>query len=370
MNKILYFLLRFSVLVYFFLHFTPLLPQSKINNKLTDFGILNYPDRKMKFNLSEPKKDKMDGQKLGKIFATQVIQKTTQQIDLSKRNIIIGAKGTRITISPGTFQYSDYLTAKGAATVHLYEVIDDFDYMISGVYHIYNESNKASTHLELGGMVKFEVFQGNARLRMSGEYPILVDFPLLFPEVKFNLYYINIEGIWIKKNEYGAYDLFPVPEVIVDGKKNIGVRQFKMNSQGWWGFGLPSRDMVVLKGKFKGDGINPSSSFHIQSIGVGQTRSYIGKWISGKEFTILAFPGKKTRVYISDEIGNLGYSNPLEVSNKIGIDSLPETIDNQFQDIGEIELTQPSPEFISDPVKFQEYLQLKPESYQVIYPTR
>ena len=144
-----------------------------------------------------------------------------------------------------------------------------------------------------------------------------------------------------------------------------------MNSQGWWGFGLPSRDMVVLKGKFKGEGINPSSSFHIQSIGVDETsRTYIGKWISGKEFSILAFPGRKTRVYISDEIGNLGYSNPVEASNKIGIDSLPESIDNQFQDIGEIELTQPPQDITSDPVKLQEYLQLRPESYQVIYPTR
>ena len=371
MNKILLISIRSSILILSILVISPLFSQSKINNKLTDFGILNYPDRKMKFNLSEPKKEKMDGQKLGKIFATQVIQKTTQQIDLSKRNVIIGAKGARITISPGTFQYSDYLTAKGAATVHLYEVIDDLDYMVSGVYHIYNESNKASTYLELGGMMKFEVFQGNARLRMSGEYPILVDFPILFPDKKFNLYYINIEGIWIKKNEFGSYDLFPVPEAIVDGKKNIGVRQFKMNSQGWWGFGLPYRDMVVLKGKFKGEGINPSSSFHIQSIGVDETsRTYIGKWISGKEFSILAFPGRKTRVYISDEIGNLGYSNPVEASNKIGIDSLPESIDNQFQDIGEIELTQPPQDITSDPVKLQEYLQLKPESYQVIYPTR
>ena len=57
-------------------------------------------------------------------------------------------------------------------------------------------------------MLKFEVYQGSVRLRMSGEYPILVDFPLYQPEKKFNLYYINMDGIWIKKVDYGLYDIY------------------------------------------------------------------------------------------------------------------------------------------------------------------
>jgi hypothetical protein len=367
MSKLSFFLYLFSSLCS--LIGSQIYAQSKINNKLTDFGILNYPDRKMKFLLAEPKKEKMDGQKLGKIFGAQVYQKTTQQIDLSKRNIIIGSKGTRITIAPGTFQYSDYLTAKGAATVHLYEVVDDIDYMIAGVYHIYNEASKSSTYLELGGMMKFEVFQGNARLRMSGEYPILVDFPLLFPEKKFHLYYINIEGIWIKKNEFGNYDLFPVEETYVEGKKTIGVRQFKMNSQGWWGFGLPHREVVILKGKLKGEGILPTASFHVQSIGKGY-RAYIAKWTSGLEFSIPAIPRQKTNIVIADETGRIGISEIIQTTDKIGLDSLPESVDNPFQDIGELELILPPIELTQDLEKLQEFLKLSPENYKVIYPTR
>ncbi len=365
---------KFSFSIYLcclfcFLIGNQIFPQSKINNKLTDFGILNYPDRKMKFLLAEPKKEKMDGQKLGKVFGAQIIQKTTQQIDLSKRNVIIGSKGTRITIAPGTFQYSDYLTAKGAATVHIYEVIDDIEYMIAGVYHIYNEASKSSNYLELGGMIKFEVFQGNARLRMSGEYPILVDFPLLFPETKFHLYYINMEGIWIKKNEFGSYDLYPVEETYIEGKKTIGVRQFKMNSQGWWGFGIPHKEMTVFKGKLKGEGILPSASFHVQSIGKGY-RSYIAKWTSGMEFSIPTLPGRKSTVIIADETGKLGISEILQATDKIGLDSQPESLDNPFQEIGEIELSFPPPEITQDIGKLQEYLKLSPENYKVIYPTK
>lgn len=251
--------------------------QSRINNKLTDFGILNYPDRKIKIVPQEQKKDRMDNQKIGKLLSSVSLIKTTQQIDLSKRNVIIGQRGTRLTIASGTFQYSDYLTAKGTATIHLYEALDNFDYMVSGVYHIYAENGKIPIQLELGGMMRFEIFQGNSRLRMSGEYPILVDFPLLQSDKKFNLYYLNQEGVWIKKVDYGLYDIFPSALTEGDGKLYRGVRQFKLNAQGWWGFGIPVKEMGVLKGILTGDNLSDSANYHI----VSSPQNYLGyvaKW--------------------------------------------------------------------------------------------
>jgi len=356
------------ILLIIFLFFNNILSsQSKINNKLTDFGIMNYPDRKSKFLQAEPKKEKMDGQKLSKLLSNYVITKTTQQIELSKRNVIIGSRGTRITIAPGTFQYSDYLTAKGAATVHLYEVIDDFDYMISGVYHIYNDSKNLS-YMELGGMLRFEIFQGNTRLKMSGEYPILVDFPLFYPEKKFNIYYINLEGVWIKKYDFGSYDLFSVPESEEEGKKVIGVRQFKMNSQGWWGLGIPHKDMVVFKGKYQLEG-KSNFSTHVFSIGEN-FRGYIGKWVSGGEFSISAFPARKIRIFVADENGNIGFSPIIESSNKIAIDGIPESIDNIFEEIQTINLTKPPDEVSNDKIQLLKFLQIRAEEYLVTYPTK
>ena len=344
-----------------------ILPQSKFNNKLTDFGIMNYPDRKSKYLQVEPKKEKMDGQKLSKLLSNHTIIKTTQQIELTKRNVIIGSRGTRITIAPGTFQYSDYLTAKGAATVHLYEVIDDFDYMISGVYHIYKDSKNLS-FMELGGMLRFEIFQGNTRLKMSGEYPILVDFPLLYPDKKFNIYYINLEGVWIKKYDYGSYDLFPVVESEEDKKKVIGVRQFKMNSQGWWGFGIPHKDMVVFKGKYQCDG-KSNFSAHVFLIGENFL-AYRGKGVSGGEFSISAFPGRKIRIFVADENGNIGISPTMESSTRIALDGFPETIDNVFEEVEKITLTRPPDEVSNDRILLQQYLQIIPVEYSIIYPTK
>ncbi len=355
------------LIIYILFNNIILLSQSRINNKLTDFGIMNYPDRKSKFLQAEPKKEKMDGQKLSKLLSSHTIIKTTQQIELTKRNVIIGARGTRITIAPGTFQYSDYLTAKGAATVHLYEVIDDFDYMISGVYHIYNDSKNLS-YMELGGMLRFEIFQGNTRLKMSGEYPILVDFPLLYPDKKFNIYYINLEGVWIKKYDYGSYDLYPVPESELEGKKVIGVRQFKMNSQGWWGFGIPHKDMVVFKGKYQWEG-KSNFSAHVFSIGEN-FRGYIGKWVSGGEFSISAFPRRKIRIFIADENGNIGISPLLETSSRIAVDGFAESIDNVFEEIQSINLSKPPDNISNDRIQLQNFLQIKVEEYSVTYPTK
>jgi hypothetical protein len=359
--------MRLFILLFFIISNSIIYSQSRINNKLTDFGIMNYPDRKSKYLQAEPKKEKMDGQRLSKILSKHTIIKTTQQIELTKRNVIIGIRGTRITIAPGTFQYSDYLTAKGAATVHLYEVIDDFDYMISGVYHIYNDSKNLS-YMELGGMIRFEIFQGNTRLKMSGESPILVDFPLLHPDKKFNLYYINLEGVWIKKYDHGSYDLYPVPESELDGKRVIGVRQFKMNSQGWWGFGIPHKDMTVVKGKYIYEG-KSNFSAHIFCVGVG-FRGYIGKWVSGGEFSISLFPNRKMRVYVADENGSIGMSSILDTGVRIGVDGLPETVDNVFEEIPVIELQKPPEEITTDRNQFLQFLQTKMEEYQVTYPTK
>lgn len=343
--------------------------QSRINNKLTDFGILNYPDRKIKFLPPEPKKDRMDGQKLGKIFSSVSIAKTTQQIDLSKRNVIIGLRGTRLTIAAGTFQYSDYLTARGAATIHVYEVLDSFEYMIAGLYHIYQDSGRSPLHMELGGMVRFEIFQGNSRLKMSGEYPILVDFPLLYPEKKFNLYYLNQEGIWIKKVDHGLYDIYPSPSSESDGKKQIGVRQFKMNATGWWSFGYPIRDLGVVKGKLEGSTLTGNTPIHAISI-PQNFFGYIGKWIRGGEYSIPIFPGSTSRIIFSDEEGNLGISDAFNPSGRIGVDSQPETVDNFFQEIPTVPLRTPPEDLMGNEEKIREFLGLVREDFRVIYPSK
>ena len=361
---------KFYIVITFLLILNSVYSQSRINNKLTDFGILNYPDRKYKGGPPpEPKKERMDGQKLGKIFSSFSIQKTTQQIELGKRNIIIGSRGTRLTIPAGTFQYSDYLTAKGSATLHLYEVIDEFDYMIAGVYHIYNDLNKVNHHLQLGGMIKFEIYQGTVRLRMSGEYPILVDFPLFNPEKKFNLYYINLDGVWIKKVDYGLYDIFPSLVQEADGKKQTGVRQFKMNAQGWWGFGLPIKNMAVIKSKIISENPGTNDNFHIVSSGEGY-KSYIGKWTKGLDFTIPVFPKVKSRIIVSDNQGNIGISDFHEAPPYIAFDTEQESSENVFLEIPPIYLKLVPQEYYGNEDRFREFLNLKREEVQVNYPTR
>lgn len=343
--------------------------QSRINNKLTDFGILNYPDRKIKFIPPEPKKERMDGQKLGKIFASVSITKTTQQIDLSKRNVIIGIRGTRLTIAAGTFQYSDYLTAKGAATVHVYEVMDTFDYMIAGVYHIYQDTGKSPVHMELGGMVRFEIFQGNSRLRMSGEYPILVDFPLLYPEKKFNLYYLNQEGIWVKKVDHGLYDIYPSLTTEAEGKKLKGVRQFKMNAPGWWSFGSPVRDLGVVKGKIDGTTLTGNTPIHAVSIPKNFC-GYIGKWVRGGEYSIPLFPYGSSRIVFSDDDGNLGVTEFFDASGRLGVDTSPESVDNFFQEVPPTLLKASPGELFGNEERIREFLGLVREEFQVVYPSK
>ncbi|MCB1140742.1 MAG: hypothetical protein H7A24_07690 [Leptospiraceae bacterium] len=344
---------------------TLLISQSKYNNKITEFGIFNYAGKRGVSKQMEIPKERVDGQKLGKILSLHPPPKTVKKIDLSKRNVLVGNRGTRVVIPPNAFQYSDFLTAKGFATVHIYEVIDDFDYITVGINQVVVGEDKKQSYFELGGMLKVEVYQGNKKLKMSGEFPMIADFPDIYPGTSFHIYHINGEGSWVKKTDFGSYEVHK-PKSEGTGKLVVGSRKMKLTSQGWWGFGLPRSETAAFKGEIKADE-GSLSNLQVFALGVGFS-SFISKWSSGKNFSINAIPGRQFRIFVADEKGSIGFTQVLESSTQPGLDSLPDSPGNFRKEVPSIELKKISPDIFSDRDRLKAYLGLKTLDFEVDYP--
>lgn len=90
----------------------------------------------------------------------------------------------------------------------------------------------------------------------------------------------------------------------------------------------------------------------------------------GKSFILSTYPKGKTRLIISDDEGNFGYSDFFEVSGKIGTEESPESIDNYYQEIQPITLKKISEEHLGNEEKIREFLGMKREEFQIVYPTK
>lgn len=340
------------------------------NFKVTEFGILNYVDSKNVVTESvikdKVRMDKIESSPMLKIFAPK---EQKFDIDTTKKNEVVGTRGTRFTFPENAFVDNSGKPIEGNVNIFVTEVIDELDFLTAGIGLVYYNKYGKEIFLVSGGMFRIEFKQGENKVLLAPDKTIEVQFPDLAPKENFSLYHMDETGIWNLRSSLSNNDKIEAGTIEknnLEGRKIVGVRIAIIDKAGYWNFAYPELQHTCLKGTVD-DSKNPAVGNMQISLIVLDVRAFFSKTIKEKEFSINAYKKRAVKILITDEKGSIGISNQISTSDKTGTDKTPEGNNNFRQAIGNIELKKFPEETWKDEKQIRQILGFPQERYYVKY---
>lgn len=344
--------------------------QTGRNFKVTEYGILNYADSKNIVTEDVLKdKDRMDKIKTPtqlKLFAPK---EQKLEAENTKKTELIGNRGTRFSIPENAFVDNTGKPIEGIVTIKVIEIIDELDFITSGIGLIYYSKYGKELFLISGGIFKINFFFGEQKVQLAPGKVVEVQFPDISPKESFSLYHMDESGVWNLKSSLSNNDRIDAGTHDKDnyeGKKIVGVRIALIDKSGFWNFAYPELQHTCLKGTI--DDTKAPIGHDIQvTVVILDSRGFFTRAIKGKDFSINSYKKRPVRVLVMDENGNIGISGQITASDKSGSDSIPDGPDNFKQPIGKIELKKIPFETWNDEKTFRQLLNFQQEKYFVKY---
>ncbi len=340
------------------------------NFKVTEFGILNYADSKNVVTESVLKdKVRMDKTESSPQIKNFAPKEQKFDIDPIKKADLLGNRGTRFAIPENAFVDNTGKPVEGSVTVTVTEVIDELDFLTSGIGLVYYSKYGKELYLISGGMFKIEYKQGENKVQLAPGKSIEVQFPDVSPKESFSLYHMDESGIWNLKSSLSNNDRIDAGTIDknnLEGRKIVGVRIAIIDKPGYWNFAFPELQHTCLKGTID-DRKNPVGQNIDLTVIVLDVRGFFSRSSKEKEFSINSYKKRPVRILAMDEKGNLGMSGQIQTSDKNGYDKNPEGPDNFKQAIGSIELKKVPDDVWRDEKLFRQLLGFIQEKYYVKY---
>jgi hypothetical protein len=222
------------------------------NFKVTEFGILNYADSKNVVTESVLKdKVRMDKTESSPQIKNFAPKEQKFDIDPIKKADLLGNRGTRFAIPENAFVDNTGKPVEGSVTVTVTEVIDELDFLTSGIGLVYYSKYGKELYLISGGMFKIEYKQGENKVQLAPGKSIEVQFPDVSPKESFSLYHMDETGIWNLKSSLSNNDRIEAGTIDknnLEGRKIVGVRIAIIDKPGYWNFAFPELQHTCLKG--------------------------------------------------------------------------------------------------------------------------
>ncbi|MBP9885409.1 MAG: hypothetical protein KBF93_03885 [Leptospiraceae bacterium] len=358
------------VLLFLIIFSFELFSQVGRNFKVTEYGILNYADSKNVVTESVLKdKPRMDNTHLPpqlKIFAPK---EQNLEADTSKKSELVGTRGTRFVIPENAFVDMTGNLVEGVVTVTVIEIIDELDFLTSGIGLIYYSKYGKELYLISGGIFKIEYKLGDQKVKLAPGKIIEVQFPDISPKETFSLYHMDESGVWNLKSSLSNNDRIEAGTNDRDnyeGRKIVGVRIAQIDKPGYWNFAYPELQHTCLKGTIDDSKSAVGNELQLTVIAL-DVRGFFTRTVKDKEFSINSYKKRNVKVLVIDEKGNLGLSSQITSSDKNGSESLPDSPDNFKQSIGSIELKKIPTDIWGDEKSFRQLLSFPQERYFVRY---
>lgn len=341
----------------------PLFSQSMLNNKVTEFGILSYPDSTGKpaaIPEDRPKMDSNQDVEVLKIFAPED-QKF--EIDSTKNASITGKKGVRFFIPALSLKNEQGEILKETVEVYVTEVIDSIDYAAAGIGLTYYDRGGKEQYLYSAGMFRIEFKKNGNKLVFDANKSIEVHFPEFKDSEKYNLFQLK-DGNWNLKAALNRDS--EETSAKTKSADKVGVRIIHIDNSGWWNFAVGKTDVACLKGEIEfPEGVKLKGT-RVISLGTDH-RSYFNTTVSGTSFKILAHKSKAAKVLVYDEAGYIGYADIAKTSDKTGQLTGDESSTNSRQDIGKIVLKKITNENKKSADVFRTFLGFISRPYKIEY---
>ncbi|MES0489188.1 MAG: hypothetical protein ABUK01_04300 [Leptospirales bacterium] len=338
--------------------------QTKREQKILEHGILDYSDAK-----------------LGDVLARMRPTESKFIISAEKVGEVTASRGSRFLIPENAFVFPNGKRVTGNVEFKVKEVIDDFDFVTSGVDLSTVDENGQRVYLQSAGMFHVSAQSRGQELELAPGKKIDVQFPDIVPGDEFFVYKMNKSGQWEK---HGHNQELMTQTNPVDGESSsIGVRVYAIDGMTWWNFDSPFPHVACLKGEVEDPDQVFVPPYKVTTIGMSYKGSF-DRYIERKDFRINAHRSKYVKVLIVDTKGNVGISGNIKVTDKRGHDKYKEgemvpEVDlanrqptgkkykNYCQDIGKIPIRKLSENIMKDKGAFQRYLGLNKEYYRVDY---
>ncbi|MDX1960826.1 MAG: hypothetical protein SFU98_19795 [Leptospiraceae bacterium] len=256
-----------------------------------------------------PKLDKPNDFKIsGPIFLSAFLPERQEfPINPSMDTTITGKYGTKITIPsnsialPINFKKGDILTFK------LEELVNDLEFISSGIHLNYFDKDRNYYLLETGGMFRISCEYYNKPLRLKRGARLKVEFPMISKE-PMNLYKMSQSNEWIEK----AVTNQPSNRVESEGVSIEKLFSYSdiIDDFTWWNFDKPNPEISCIAGKIESEDFQPPFTAVLLGLDViGATFSYN---IDKLDFKMNAWANKKVKLIVVDAMGNISIPNEFQ----------------------------------------------------------
>lgn len=343
--------------------------QSPSEQKVMEYGVLDYSDRSWSLSKAGPAESHFN-------------------IIAERPSNVTAKRGTRFDIPKDAFVFDDGTPVRGGVEFKVKEVIDDFDFVTSGVSLTATDENGNEVYFQSAGMFHVAAMAGGKELKLAPGKSIGVEFPDIVPGDEFFVYKMDEKGQW-KKHGHNRELLAQGTGSNKQGREDegyyVGVRNYAIDGLTWWNFDSPYPHVACLKGKIDDPDKVFSPPYTIHSIGMSYKGDF-SLYLNDKSFKTVAHRSKTIKLFVVDSKENAGVSAVIQVSRKKGhfkykegemvaeVDEKTYRLSgkkyrNFCQDVGKIVIKKLPANVLKDKKAFSRYLGLNPEYYHVSYPT-
>jgi hypothetical protein len=284
--------------------------------------------------------------------------KTVKAIDPAVKNSVTGKKGIRLNIPADVFDLPRSFKKGDTVNIELTEVLDSFDYLVSGIGLNYTGLDGQPALFESGGMYNVRATFKDKNIKLKKGKKIEVQMPSLVKGEEYGMYRLDDDGRW----EYNGHNQeapssgtrFSERRIVVAQfvKTEVGVRIYEIDELTWWNLDYPDKDTITIEGLI----VNGDEKAEYQVIVFGvEVRSVYSTVCKGKKFAIRSLKKYNVRILVLGKDGKCG---------KSGVFRTPEEKSMKIKDIEVKELEK---SILENQQKFEDYLELKRPKYDVKY---
>lgn len=232
-------------------------------------------------------------------------EKQEFQIVPQSDNVINGKNGTTIFIPANSISLPMSFRRGDIVVLELVEVLNDLDYLTSGVDLNYTDSRGSNYILETGGMVKLYISYYSKPLVLKKGARLRLNIPMKENTKQMKVFKIDdARDSWVEK----GYDDKPTnPTESKDRITNY------MDDLQWWGFNSPNSETTCISGTIETFEKNPPYTLAV--IGI-DFKNVMVKNLTTLDFSINTLKDKKIKILAMDEKGNMGVSQDIFVSGE------------------------------------------------------
>jgi hypothetical protein len=288
------------------------------------------------------------------------LPKNVFPIDPSVENTVTGKKGIRLVIPPDVFDLPSGFRKGGKVDVELTEVLDRFDFIVSGVGLSYTGMGGIPMLFESAGMYNVGAAYEGKKIALKAGKTITVQMPDIVPGEEFGMYRMN--GSWEWEHHGHNQEAWggdrPImssgarKEAMVIRASVIGVRIYEIDTLAWWNCDYPATQIIFLNGIIANAGDDQYSQVMAFSL---SARGVFSEFVKGKSFRIRAVQNHRMRILVITKDNRIALSDPFIAPA------------GKEMRVKNLVLKEIDPETVKDRNKFERFLGLTGEKHSVQY---